>query len=150
MISSLLDQLSPELISGMTQKFGLDQNKASEAVVTTKDSLLESLTKEVSGGNFEGILGMLNQGSGLTQNPLFKSILGNLSGSFAAKLGLSPEMALSIASFVLPKIIAAVANTKEGNIDKTDLIKMLGQSSGKAIADKASDLLKGGLGGLFK
>lgn len=83
MISSLVDQLSPELISGMTQKFGLDQNKASQAVATTKDSLLESLTKEVSGGNFDGIPGMLNKGSGLTQNPMFKSILGNLSGSSA-------------------------------------------------------------------
>jgi hypothetical protein len=150
MISSLLDQLSPELMAGMTEKFGLDQSKASEAVVTTRDTLLESLTKEVSGGNFNGILGMLNQGSGLTQNPMFKSILGNLSGSFASKLGLSPEMALSIASFVLPKIITAVSDTKDGHMDKTDLIKMLGQSSGSVIADKASDLLKGGLGGLFK
>jgi uncharacterized protein YidB (DUF937 family) len=150
MISSLLDQLSPELISEMTQKFGLDKSKAAEAVDTTKDSLVESLTKEVSGGNFDGILGMLNQGSGLTQNPMFKSLLGNLSGSFASRLGISPEIALSIASFVLPKIIAAVSNSKDGNMDKTDLIKMLGQSSGKAIADKASDLLKGGLGGLFK
>ena len=150
MISSLLENLSPELISGLTQKFGLDQSKASEAVSTTKSSLLESLTKEATGGNFDGILGMLNTGSGLTSNPMFKSILGNLTGNYASKLGLSPEMAMSIASFVLPKVISAISNSKSGNIDKTDLVSMLGQSSGKAIADKASDLLKGGLGGLFK
>ena len=138
------------MISGLTEKFGLDQSKASEAVSTTKSSLFESLTKEAAGGNFDGILGMLNTGSGLTSNPMFKSILGNLTGSYASKLGLSPEMAMSVASFVLPKIISAISGSKSGNIEKTDLVKMLGQSSGKAIADKASDLLKGGLGGLFK
>ena len=42
MISSLLENLSPELISGLTEKFGLDQSKASEAVSTTKSSLFES------------------------------------------------------------------------------------------------------------
>ena len=150
MISSLLENLSPELISGLTEKFGLDQSKASEAVSTTKSSLFESLTKEAAGGNFDGILGMLNTGSGLTSNPMFKSILGNLTGSYASKLGLSPDMAMSVASFVLPKIISAISGSKSGTIEKTDLVKMLGQSSGKAIADKASDLLKGGLGGLFK
>jgi len=81
-------------------------------VSTTKNSLIESLTKEATGGNFDGILGMLNQGSGLTTKLMFKSILGNPTGSYAPKLGLSPEMAMSIASFVLPKTISTIFSSK--------------------------------------
>lgn len=150
MIQDILKNLSPELISGLTQQIGLNSSQANEALTTTKDSLIGSLGKEVSSGNFDGILNMLNSGSNISKSPLFDSIAGNLSKNYVSKMGLSPQIAGMVTSFVLPKIISTLSNSKSGGFNQTDLIKMIGQSAGGSLGDKASSILKGGLGNLFK
>jgi hypothetical protein len=150
MIQDVLKSLSPELINGLTQQIGLNSNQANEALATTKESLMGSLTKEVSSGNFDGILNLLNAGSNASKSPLFDSIAGNLSKNYISKMGLSPQIAGMVTSFVLPKIISTLSGSKSGGFNQADLIKMIGQGAGGSLGEKASSLLKGGLGNLFK
>ncbi|MFD2201098.1 DUF937 domain-containing protein [Shivajiella indica] len=150
MIQDILKNLSPELISGLTNQVGLNFNQANEALNTTKESLVNSLSKEVTSGNFDGILNMLNAGANASKSPLFDSIAGNLTKNYISKIGLSPQIAGMVTSFVLPKIISTLTNSKSGSFGQADLIKMIGQEAGGSLGDKASSLLKGGLGNLFK
>jgi hypothetical protein len=150
MIQEILNKTSSDLISGLTDQFGLGQDQAKNAMSLTKDSLLSSFGKEAASGNMDGMLKMLNMGSGAQSSPMFQNILGDLSSSYISKLGVSPQTASQISNFILPKIISAISSSKSGTFDKADLIQMIGQGAGGSLADKAGDLLKGGLGNLFK
>lgn len=150
MLQEILAQTSSELLSGLTGKVGLDQDKAKQTLDLTKDSLVSSLGKEAFSGNLDGILNMVNMGSSAPQSPVFQSLLGGLNKDYISKLGLSPEIAEKIGNIVLPAIINAIFNSKPGNLDISDLTKMLGGGHGDSLLGKAGDLLKGGLGSFFK
>lgn len=150
MIQEILNKTSSNLISGLTEQFGLGQDQAKNAMNLTKESLLTSLGKGMASGDTEEILKMLNMGSEAQSSSMFQNIIGNLTSSYISKLGVSSQTATQISNFVLPKIISVISSSKSGAFDKGDLIQMIGQGAGGAIADKAGDLLKGGLGNLFK
>ena len=148
MLDSLIKNIGPEVFSTVTEKFGLNEEMGNKAVDTTKESLKESVTKEVSSGNLDGLLSLINSGGNATGDSTFQNMAGKLSGDYIQKLGLSPDIASKITSFVLPMILGKVSSMFGGNVDKEGLTKMLGSEGG--LMGKAGDLLKGGLGNLFK
>lgn len=149
MIDQLLKSISGELTSGLTKNYGMDLPKAEKAVGITKDSLLATITKEVGSGNMSSLLNLLNSGGNAQSSPMFSTLASSLSSSYISKLGLSKEQSQLVSTFVLPKIISAISGSKSGDFSQGDLMKMLGEGASKSLSDKAGDLLKGGLGGLF-
>lgn len=150
MLQDIINQTADGLLSDLKGKFGLDEAKANETLSISKDSLISSLGKEVASGNLDGILNMLNAGSGAQNTDVFKNLMEGLNSSYISKLGISPEMASRIGNVVLPMILSAISGAKSGELGKIDLMKMLGEGFGGSLMDKAGDLLKGGLGNLFK
>lgn len=150
MLQDLITKNAPSLISAITNQTGLGQDQAKSALDITKDSLIGSLGKQAASGNLDGILGMLNSGSNLASNSMYQSLLGGLTSSYASKLGINQQLANQVGNLVLHQIVKMISGTKAGSLDKTDLMGMLGKSAGGSLADKAGDLLKGGLGNLFK
>jgi hypothetical protein len=150
MIQDILNKISPELISDLTQKVGLSPDKSKEAVSVTKETVAGTIGKEAASGNTDGILAMLNKGGAASDTPMFQNILDNLIGNFVSKLGLPADKARMAASFVLPKIMSAISGSKSGNFDKTDLAKIAKDALGGSLSDKADSFMKGGVGNLFK
>lgn len=150
MLQDIINQTAGGLLSDLKGKIGLDEDKAKETLNVSKDSLISSLGKEVGSGNIDGILNMLNAGPGAQNTDLFKNLMEGLNSSYITKLGISPEMASKIGNLVLPMILSAISGSKSGEIGKVDLMKMLGEGFGGSLMGKAGDLLKGGLGNLFK
>jgi hypothetical protein len=58
MIQEIIKNLSPDLTTDLVKSFNLTSDQASKTISTTKNSLVGSLTKEASTGNFDGVLGM--------------------------------------------------------------------------------------------
>ena len=150
MLQDIINQTTGSLLSDLRGKIGLDEGTAKEELDVSKESLISSLGKEVASGNLNGIIGMLNAGSDAKNTGVFKNLLSGLNSSYVSKLGISPELANQIGNLVLPVILSAIAGSKSGDFGKTDLTKMLGEGFGGSLMDKAGDLLKGGLGNLFK
>lgn len=150
MLQEILSKTSTELLSGLTGKVGLGQDQARQALDVTKDSLLSSIGKEALAGNLDEILNMVNMGASANQSPIFQNFLGGLDKDLISKMGVSPDIANQIGKVVLPALIKAISDYKEGNLDVSDLTKMLGGGLGESILGKAGDLLKGGLGNFFK
>jgi hypothetical protein len=69
MLQDIINQTADGLLSDLKGKFGLDEAKAKETLSVSKDSLISTLGKEVGSGNLDGILNMLNAGSGV-KNPI--------------------------------------------------------------------------------
>ena len=150
MSQEILSKTSTELLSGLTGKVGLGQDQARQALDVTKDSLVSSIGKEALAGNLDEILKMVNMGASANQSPIFQNLLGGLDKDLISKMGVSPDIANQIGKVVLPALIKAISDYKEGNLDVSDLTKMLGGGLGESILGKAGDLLKGGLGNFFK
>ncbi len=150
MIQNILDKISPELMSGLTQKIGLSPDKSKEAMGVTKDTLAGTIGKEAASGNTDGILQMFNKDGSASDSPIYGKLFDNLIGNFVSKLGIPADKAKMAASFVLPKIISAISGSKSGNFEKSDLAKIAGDALGGSISDKADSFMKGGVGNLFK
>src|SRR5690606_674294 len=128
---------SPELISAVKDQFGLDESKAADTIDTSKQSLEQSITDEVKGGNVEGLLSMFNTGASITSNPTFQTILGKLNSDYIQKLGLSPAIASKIASYVLPLILQKITGAAGGKLDQNSLGNILGSGFGDIVKGKA-------------
>jgi hypothetical protein len=150
MLNEILGNKSNELISALKEKVGLEQDEAKQALDLTKENLVSKIGKEAMSGNFDGVLNMVNKGSSAGQSPLFQNIIGGLNSDFISKMGLSPEIANKISTMVLPAVIKAISDYKEGNLNTSDLGKMFGKEMGGSVFEKAGGLFKGGLGNFLK
>lgn len=137
MIDSIIKGLGPEMLSKLTDQFGLSQEQATSAIDTTKESLSKSVTEEVTKGNLDSLLELVNQGSKASGNSSFNNIASNLASDFISKLGVSEGIAKQITNFVLPMILDKIAAQSGGNAGKTDLVKLFGGSLGNIIKEKA-------------
>src|SRR5690625_1916852 len=142
MIDSIIKNHTHSVISKLTQDFNLNSYQISQAVAITQYSLVGTITKEVTARNTDGLLSLLNSGTTGAGSSVFHSIVTNLAGDYAKKLGIPGDTAQKIADFVLPQVINKVSSQIGGNADKGDLMKLV--SSG------AGGMLKNTLGGLFK
>jgi len=150
MLQEIIGEVSTQLMSGLKEKVGLDPDQAKQALDLSKDSLVSSISREAISGNLDGILDMVNMGASANQSPVFQNLLGGLDKDLISKMGASPEIAGKISRVVLPVIIKAISDYKEGNLDISDLTKMIGGGLGDSLRGKTGDLLKGGLGNFFK
>lgn len=146
MISNIIKSAGPELISTLTNQFSLNQDQASKAVDVTQESLTESATKEASSGNLDGLLNMINQGSKASGSPMFQTFASNLASSYISKLGIPKATANQVTNFILPLILEKISGQSEGDLGKSDLMKLISGSTGNIAKEKATNIL----GNLFK
>ena len=146
MLNSIVKNIAPEVLSAVTGKFGLNQEMGDRAVDTTKESLQEGVSNEISKGNLDGLLSMFNSGGTGENNSTFQALSSKLSGDYIQRLGLSPDIASQISDHVLPLVLNKISSMLGGKVDKESLTNAL--STGGLIS-KAGDLL-GGLGNIFK
>jgi hypothetical protein len=146
MLNTIVKNIAPDVLSAMTGKFGLNQEMGNRAVDTTKDSLQEGVSNEISKGNLDGLLSMFNSGGAGEGNSTFQNLSSKLSGDYIQKLGLSPDLASQISHFVLPLVMNKISSMLGGKVDKESLSNAL--STG-GLLGKAGDLL-GGVANIFK
>ncbi|MBS9525610.1 hypothetical protein KI659_16450 [Litoribacter alkaliphilus] len=143
MIYKLIQQVSPELLGKFTSQFGLNADQAGKAVETTKESLQGSVVSEFTKGNVDGLLSVLNKGSGAAGNTVFANMANNLTGDYVKKLGLPDGIAEQMTGFALPFILNKFTGQTGGKVDKADLTKLLGGAAMGSVKDKVGGFLKG-------
>ena len=108
-----------------------EKNEAAIEAVTS--GISDGLQQEVKQGNFEGLLSMFQQGgtSKLASNPAVSGIVNNVVSSLSTKLGISPQIAQTIAASLIPKVMSSFVNKTNDPDDKDfDLQDMLKNFSG--------------------
>jgi len=139
-----------ELLSQLAGKFNFDDDKGSEVLNVTTDSLQGDLLSEVTSGNLSGILSLFNGESTGAASSLTDKLTGSLAQNLLNKVGIKNEIAIKVAQFVIPFIIEKISQKKPaGGYTSGGITDMLKGAIGDNLQDKAADLLKGGLGKLF-
>jgi hypothetical protein len=141
MIDKIFSAAKSELTQQLGSKFQLDASQTDKVFVTAKDSLQAGIMKEVTSGNVDGLLGMLNGKVSMQGNPIVSSLAKQLIGSLTSKVGLNQQMASSVGNFIVPFIMGKLADKKpSGGFDVAGLTTLLGGEGGSLI-DKAKSTL---------
>lgn len=152
MLDSILDAVKGQVVGAIAEKTGLATDKAEQTIPLAGESITEGIMGAVSGGNMDGILGMLqgavsgggSGGGGLMDNPIVKGIAGNFIGKLTGSLGMDNGIAGTISSLALPMIMSKIGGAAQahGDTDGIDAGSVMG-----ALGLDAGDLLGGLAGG---
>lgn len=155
----MIEQIISSLKGEMMQKFtggeqSIPKEKVDDAAVLAKDNMLGTVKDEVQRGNIGGLMGLLDNKQNVANNPIVSNMIMKYAGDLGAKLGVSPNMATTIANFAIPFILKKLVGTAEAQgLNQASIMGMLGGSGGAAGND-LGDMLKGkfgdSLGGMFK
>ncbi len=173
MLDAIFNSVKGQVVSTIAEKTGLGAAQAEQTIPLAQSSVTEGLTSAVSGGNVDGILGMLRGATGgggggsLMQNALYQGIAGNFIGKLTGSLGLDSGIAGKISGIALPMIMSKIGGATQqagdsDGIDASSLMGVLGMNAGgmlggasKLLGGKGDDSdggggLLGGLGGMLK
>jgi len=142
MLDSILDGLKGQAGSLLSDN-GIGADKLDDVMNLSGESIKETALSEATGGNLDGVLGLLNgSGGGGIKDMIIKSLVGKLT----SKLGLGDGIAGTLASSLIPKLLGGVTskfNETETEDSAAGIASFLGGGGG--LMDKA----KGMLGDLF-
>lgn len=148
MLDSILGAVKGQVSSAIAEKTGLDLGQAEQAIPLAGESITEGITGALSGGNVDGILGMLKSatgggdGGGLVQNMLYKGIAGNFINKATSALGINEGVASTISSLALPMIMNKIGSATQAHgdtddIDQSSLMGALGLDAGSLLSGLA-------------
>lgn len=124
-----------------------DQNE--NVMQTVTGSIMSGLGQQAQGGGLGSLLGMVTgQGGSVDNHPTTQGVQQHVQQDLMSKLGISPQVAMSIAGALVPVVLNKLMNKandpNDSSVDAGSLMSMLGggqQSAGGGLG--------GMLGGLF-
>jgi hypothetical protein len=123
-----------------------------EAISDVTDEIDKGLEHEGKQGNVQNLVSLFkgNTSSGLTGNPMIKSIISNVTSRIASKFGVSGPQASQIAAGIVPKVLNGLINkTNDPNDRDFDLQDVLKKYTGNSnIGDLIGQFTGGNKGGL--
>ena len=111
--------------------------KNAEAIDAISSGIEEGLQNEVRQGKYEEFLSMFEKGGqSLSGNPAVSGIMNSVVGNLSSRLGLSSQVAQSIATSLIPMVMNGFVNkTNDPDDNDFDLQDMLKSFSGKEGLD---------------
>lgn len=147
MLDSIMDMAKGQLLSTIAEKTGLDAGQAEQALPLAQESITEGITGAISGGNVDGILGMLTSavgggGGGLVENMVYKGIAGNFVSKITSTLGVGEGMASTLSGVALPMIMSKIGGATQAagdtdGIDQDSVMSALGLDAGSLLSGLA-------------
>lgn len=154
MLDTIIGSLKNEVAGNLTSQFGLD-NAAQESVFSaTKESVVETVTKQASSeGGLSGLMNLFSQDKNNDSGNAMQDMIGSaLIGKLSGNSQIGAEKAGGIKDMILPVVMNLIAGKVQGKSDGISSLLgdagsgILGNVIGNAVSDKLGDTL----GGFFK
>ncbi|GAB3012708.1 hypothetical protein [Spirosoma pulveris] len=174
MLETLMNLVQQQSGQAVINNPAIPNSQNDSVMQTVAGSIMSGLGQQAQGGGLGGLLGMFTNGGGnLQQSPVTQGVQQHVEQNLMEKLGISPQVAMSVASAVVPMVLSKLANkAADPNDSSVDTNSILGAATGKqgidwmgmagsAMADgklDMSDLMRvaqggnsggGGLGGML-
>lgn len=149
MLKNLLNSVGGELLGSLGSKFNLDTDTAQKSVDLAKDTVTGGFTDALKGGDIGSIMSLFKGGAD-SSNSFVAGLISKYDSGLISKLGLSPNIAKGISSFVIPFIMQKFAGQAkaDGKANESGIMDMLSDVGGSSIMGGLKDKL-GGLGNMF-
>ena len=170
MLETLMNLVQQNAGQAVINNPAIPNNQNDNVMQTVASSILSGLGQQAQGGGLGNLLGMVVNGGNVQQSPVTAGVQQNVEQSLMQKLGISPQVAMSIAAAVVQVVLSKLMNkASDPNDSSVDGNSILGAATGQqgvdwmgmagaAMADgklDMNDLLRvvgqqgGGLGGML-
>ncbi len=146
MLDGILDLVKDQALGAITNNANVPANKKEAAVETTTDAIVDGIKNNISLDNITSLLG-IGGDSDLSSNQMVSSIQTSVVSSLSEKVGLSKEVAGSIAAAVVPALLQLLSKKSGDSNDSFSFDSLLESITGGS-SQKDGGIL-GSLGKLF-
>ncbi|SBW05713.1 DUF937 domain-containing protein [uncultured Dysgonomonas sp.] len=143
MLDGIIDLVKDQALGAITNNAGVPADKKEAAVETTTSAVVNGLKDQLTPDNLSNILGMFSGGSTSSSN-LTSGLQSSVVSALSDKVGLSPAVANSIASTVIPAIMGLISKKHNDSNDSFSLESLV-----ESVTGKQGGGILGALGGLF-
>lgn len=143
MLDGIIDLVKDQVLGAITNNADVPADKKDAAVETTTSAVVDGLKDQLTPDNLSNVLGMFS-GSSANGNNLASGLQSSVVSALSEKVGLSPSIANSIASTVIPAIMGLIANKNDDPNDSFNLESLV-----KSVTGKKGGGILGTLGSLF-
>jgi uncharacterized protein YidB (DUF937 family) len=142
MLDNLINLVKEHAGDAIVKNDAIPNEHNEAAIITTANSILDTLKSQATSGNLGGIMEMFKNNG--TSNSLSSSISNNVIGEFTKKFGMDSAPASSIASSLIPKVMESFTkktnDPNDSSFNLQDVVKNIGGDAGGML---------GGLGKLL-
>lgn len=163
MLDQLLNLVKEHAGDAIVNNPAIPNQHNDEAINMASSSIFDALKGQASGGGIGNLISMFSGGGAASgSNSMVSGVVSNLASQYAQKFGISPAIANTVASSLIPMVMEKFVNkTNDPNDSSFDLNGIVGSLTGKGGSDIASLIGQftgggqqanqggGGLGGLI-
>ncbi|MDR1706429.1 MAG: DUF937 domain-containing protein [Prevotella sp.] len=132
MLDGILDLIKDQALGAITNNADVPDDKKSAAVETTTNAIVDGFKNNLSLDNVSSLLGLSGDDSALTNNQTVNSIQTSVISSLSEKVGLSKEVAGSIAAAVVPALLQLLSKKSGDTNDSFSFDSLLQSFTGSS------------------
>lgn len=129
MLDEILKLVKNQALGAVSNNAGVPDDKKDAAVETTTSAVVDGLKNQLSFDNISSLTGLFTGGDA-AGHPVASSIQDNVVSSLSQKVGLSKEVAGSIASAVVPALLALLSKKSGDSNDSFSFESLIKSFSG--------------------
>lgn len=158
MLDQLLKLVEQNAKSSIVENKAIPDQLNNAAIKEVTNQIYNGLKGQVSGGNMQQVITLFQSGIGKTPSPVMNNIVETVCENLTSKFNITPEVAKSVASNLVPTVMnQVIRRTNDPKDIDFDLQQMLRGMSGNNQLDissmltnvQKSSVLGGVLGKLF-
>ncbi|MFT4221403.1 DUF937 domain-containing protein [Dysgonomonas sp.] len=132
MLDGILDLIKDQALGAITNNADVPDDKKGAAVETTTNAIVDGFKNNLSLDNVSSLLGLSGDDSALTNNQTVNSIQTSVISSLSEKVGLSKEVAGSIAAAVVPALLQLLSKKSGDTNDSFSFDSLLQSFTGSS------------------
>ena len=136
MLETLMNLVKQHAGQAVIDNPAIPNSQNDSVLQTVAGSIMSGLGQQAQGGGLGNLLGMVVNGANVQQSPVTQGVQQHVEQSLMEKLGISPQVAMSIASAVVPIVLSKLMHRASDPNDATvDGNSILGAATGKQGID---------------
>jgi len=136
MLETLMNLVQQHAGPTITNNPAIPNNQSDSVMQTVAGSIMSGLGQQAQGGGLSDLLGMVVNGGNVQQSPVTAGVQAHVEQNLMQKLGISPQVAMSIATAVVPMVLSKLMNkASDPNDSSVDGNSILGAATGKQGVD---------------
>ena len=153
MLDQIVNLVKDQAVSQFTNNSDVPNEQAEVAATAAGESIFETITEQLQGGNMDVVSSLLSGGSSVSgSNPLVQGVISNLTSKLTGS-GADAGAAQSAASGIIPGLMQSVVGkfmSQDQADSGFDVQALMSNMAGNAMKDQLTKGLGNALGGLFK
>ncbi len=153
MLDQIINVVKDQAVGQLMGNADVPNEKVDEVAGAAGESVVDGLKGALGSGDISGLTSLLGGNAGdLGSNNIVQGMVSNFAGKLTGLTGMGGDASSSLAGGMLPGLIQSVISkfTSSAPGDSAfDVNSLMASAGSNMLADKAKDLLGGGIGDLF-